>query len=64
MPTESLIPNLLSVAAQRSRRRDSIGRVLLRLVSGLRHQNRESLETIVARSIDQAFAEFAREMGR
>jgi hypothetical protein len=63
MPTATPIPNVLSAAPQRFQPNDSIGRMLLRLIPGLRRQKRESLKTIVARSIDQAFAEFAKEMG-
>ncbi len=43
---------------------DSIMRALQRLIRGLRRPKRESLEMIFARSIDQAFDEFAKEMGR
>jgi len=43
--------------------RDSIGGLLLRMIRRLRLQKPESLEMIVARSIEQAFDEFAREMG-
>jgi len=64
MANATLIPNVPSTAAQRFQIRDSIGRMLLRLIPGLRRQKRESLESIVARSIDQAFADFAKEMGR
>jgi hypothetical protein len=63
MPTAILIPNKLSESAQRSQRSDSIGWLLRRLIPELRRQKRESLEMIIARSIDQAFAEFAKEMG-
>jgi hypothetical protein len=64
MPTTTLIPNRVSTPAQSSQIGDSIWRALVRLIRGLRRQKRESLEMIVARSIDQAFAEFAKEMGR
>lgn len=64
MPTMTLVPIVPSAAAQRSRWRDSIGRALLRLIPRLPRQKPESLEMIVARSIDQAFAEFAKEMSR
>ncbi len=65
MSTATLISNnTLSALAPKSQTRDSIGRLLLRLIRGRRRQKRESLEMLVARSIEQAFVEFAKEMGR
>jgi hypothetical protein len=64
MPTTTVVPNTLSAAAEKFRWRDLIGRALLRLIPAIQRQKRESLEIIVARSIDRAFAEFAKEMGR
>ncbi len=64
MLTTTVVPDTLSAAAQKFRWRGLIGRALLRLIPALQRQKRESLETIVARSIERAFAEFAKEMGR
>jgi hypothetical protein len=64
MPNTTLVSSTLSAATQKFRWRDLIAQALLRLIPAIRRQKRESLEMIVARSIDRAFAEFAKEMGR
>jgi hypothetical protein len=50
------------VDAWMGQKMDPTGRVLLRVLWRLSRQPSESLELIIGRSIDQAFAAFAREM--
>ncbi len=64
MLTAAPLTNPLSTPAQRLPLWDSIGRVLSRLAPWLQRQKQDSLETLIVRSIEQAFAEFAKEMGR
>jgi hypothetical protein len=46
-----------------ARTRDPHGRVVLRFLWKVAGPAQESLESVISRSVDQAFAEFAREMG-
>jgi hypothetical protein len=46
-----------------TQKKDRTGRVLLRILWRVSRQPAESLEVIIARAIDHAFAEFAMEMG-
>jgi hypothetical protein len=45
-----------------TQKRDRAGRVLLRILRRVSRQRAESLEVTIARAIDQALVEFAREM--
>jgi hypothetical protein len=52
----------VGIDAWLGQKKDPAGRVLLRILWRLSHQPSESLEVILARSIDRAFAEFASEL--
>lgn len=51
------------VDARWAQKRDPRGKVSLRILWRLTRREPESLEQLVARSVDQAIAELAREMG-
>ena len=48
--------------ARWNQRRDRRGRLLMRLLWRFTRRAPETLESVVSRSVDQAFAEFAEEM--
>jgi hypothetical protein len=60
----SVVVSKVGFATRLPTKRSPRGGAFLRWLRGIAHLDSESMETIIGRAVEQAFAEFAKEMQR